>query len=104
MSLGNEPVLLAALSVADRTVVSPLGSVSANTLLDAALVVVNRRCLELTFAVVLAQQLWILTSVDAAWAIGGPRRKPASTPAATSAMPFQYLRARIEPTLPFSAE
>src|SRR5215813_1589441 len=101
MSLANEPVLIAALPVADRTVVSPFGSVSANTLLREAFVNVNvfSWWSLFTLATLLLQQLWILTSVVAAWAIGGPTRKPASTPAAASAMPFQYLRARIESIL-----
>jgi len=99
MSLANLPVLFAALPVADRMVVSPLGSVSANTLLVEALMNVDSRWFAVTSAVLLLQQLLSWTSVVAAWAMGGPRRKPASAPAATSAMPFQYLRARIDPIL-----
>src|SRR5262249_26116925 len=100
MSLANEPVLIAALPVADRTVVSPFGSVSANTLLDAAFIDVTSWFLVFTRATLLWQQLWIFPSCVGAWAIGGPRRKPASPPAVPSAIPSQFLRPRKKTTLP----
>jgi hypothetical protein len=84
MSLANEPVLFAALPVADRTVVSPFGSASANTLLAEALVNTDSRWFAVTSAVLLLQQLLSWTSVVAAWAMGdrgGNQRVPQQLPA-----------------------